>query len=163
MYLKFKSHWDIDFLAQSLILFINTSFCLGKYDESYKWLNFLEREIPQTYVLPYQNMGKIAHLLIHNSLGNDKMVQNMLESTRIRLYRKFSFFSVANTFLKYFKRKVKCKTDDAQKKLLIQYKEQMQVVSQKKEQKGFFILFNFVDWFDAEIQNCSIVDLNTKF
>ncbi|MCH2023242.1 MAG: hypothetical protein MK207_12255 [Saprospiraceae bacterium] len=163
MYIDYEKNWDLNLLVQSFILFINTTFCLGKYEESYNWLLFFEKNIPQTYVLPYQNMGKITHLLIHDGLGNHKLIQNKIESTRIRLYRKFAFFEVANTFLKFFKRRVKCKSEEDQLKLLIQYKKQMEKIADKEDQKGFFIMFNFVDWFDSKIQNCSIANLKRLY
>ena len=153
-----KAHYDLELLIQSLILFLNTTFCLGKFDECLQWLNFIEQEIPASYLLPYQNMGKVAHLLIHHGLGNDRLIENMLESTRIRLYRKFNFFYVANTFLKFFRRKIKHKSDDP-KELLIKYQSEMQQIAKQEAQKGFFILFNFVDWFEAEIKACYIADL----
>jgi len=163
LYEKYPNHWDTNLSVRTFILFINTTFCLGKYEESLQWLNLFEQEISQNYTLPYRNMGKVASLLIHDGLGHRKFIENGLESTRIRLYRKHDFFDVANVFLKYFKRQVKVKTPEAQKKLLLQYQAQMQQIAAQEEQKGFFILFNFVDWFDSKLQNCAIADLNNEF
>jgi hypothetical protein len=163
LYGKYPKHWDTNLSVRTFILFINTTFCLGKYEESLQWLNVFEQEISQNYTLPYRNMGKVASLLIHDGLGHTKFIENALESTRIRLYRKHNFFDVANVFLKYFKRQVKAKTPTAEKKLLVQYQAQMQQIAMQEEQKGFFILFNFVDWFDSKLQNCAIADLNNEF
>ena len=153
-----KIDWDIELLVQSLILFLNTTFCLGKFEECLEWLNYMEQEIPSSYLLPYQNMGKIAHLLIHDGLGHQKLIENIIESTRIRLYRKFNFFFVANTFLKYFRRRIKTKPQN-RTDVLIKYQLEMEQIAQQEAQKGFFILFNFIDWFEAEIKACYIADL----
>ena len=107
-------------------------------------------------------MGKIAHLLIHDGLGDVKYIQNVLESTRIRLYRKHDFFEVASLFLKFFKKK-KNQSQEAEQALLLEYKQKMQILAQQEGQKGFFILFNFVDWFDSKLQARTIADLNRRF
>jgi hypothetical protein len=39
----------------------------------------------------------------------------------------------------------------------------MEVLAQQEGQKGFFILFNFVDWFDSKLQERTIADLNRGF
>jgi hypothetical protein len=155
-------YWDTNLLVNTLILFINTTFCLGKYEETIDWLQLLEQEVPPAHLLPYRNMGKIAHLLIHDGLGDVKYIQNVLESTRIRLYRKHDFFEVASLFLKFFKKKKNQSPADEQA-LLLEYKQKMQIVAQQEGQKGFFILFNFVDWFDSKLQERTIADLNREF
>lgn len=153
-----KAQPDTELLIQSLILFLNTCFCLGKYEECLRWLNYIEQQIPQSYLMPYQNMGKIAHLLIHHGLGHHRLLENMLESTRIRLYRKFNFFYVANTFLKCLRRLTKNKYTD-KKEILMKYQHEMKAIAQQEGQQGFFILFNFVDWFEASLKDCYIADL----
>jgi hypothetical protein len=155
-------YWDTNLLVNTLILFMNTTFCLGKYGETIDWLRLIEQEVPPAHLLPYRNMGKIAHLLLHDALGDEKYIQNVLESTRIRLYRKHDFFEVASLFLAFFKKKNNQKEENNQA-LLLQYKQKMQTVARQEGQKGFFILFNFVDWFDSKLQNCTIADLNRKF
>lgn len=157
-----STYWDSNLLVNTLILFMNTTFCLGKYEETIDWLQLLELDIPAADLLPYRNMGKIAHLLIHDGLGDYQYIQNVLESTRIRLYRKHEFFEVANVFLQFFRKKIGSKNVDREE-LLRTYKAKMEVVAAQEGQKGFFILFNFVDWFDSKLQNCSIADLNRKF
>ncbi|BDS14927.1 hypothetical protein [Aureispira anguillae] len=159
----YQKYWDTSLLVHSLILFINTTFCLGKYNETISWLRLLEQDIPQTYLLPYQNMGKIAHLLIHDGLEDYQYVQNVLESTRIRLYRKHDFFEVATVFLKYFKQQVNLTNTLEQQKLLLKYKAAMEKVAKQEGQKGFFILFNFVDWFDSKLKKCAIANLSQNF
>lgn len=162
LYQQTMKYWDTNLFVNTLILFMNTTFCLGKYEETIDWLQLLEQEVPPAHLLPYRNMGKIAHLLIHEALGDEKYIQNVLESTRIRLYRKHDFFEVASLFLKFFKKKSQQKqgTDQA---LLLEYKEKMEAVAQQEGQKGFFILFNFVDWFDSKLQKTTIANLNRKF
>lgn len=155
-------YWDTNLLVNTLILFINTTFCLGKYEETIDWLQLLEQEVPPAYLLPYRNMGKIAHLLIHDALGDVKYIQNVLESTRIRLYRKHDFFEVASLFLKFFKKKNSQKEGNNDR-LLLEYKQKMEIVAQQEGQKGFFILFNFVDWFDSKLQKRTIAKLNRRF
>lgn len=156
----YPKHWDANLLVHSLILFINTTFCLGKYPETIHWLHLLERDVPQPYLLPYRNMGKIAHLLIHDALGDQQYVQNLLESTRIRLYRKHNFFEVADIFLKYLKKQIKTTNSLERHQLLKHYKAKMEQIAGQEEQKGFFILFNFVDWFDSKLEACPIAYLN---
>ena len=39
----------------------------------------------------------------------------------------------------------------------------MEKIADKEDQKGFFIMFNFVDWFDSKIQNCSIANLKRLY
>jgi hypothetical protein len=155
-------YWDTNLLVNTLILCINTTFCLGKYEETIDWLQLLEQEVPPAYLLPYRNMGKIAHLLIHDALGDVKYIQNVLESTRIRLYRKHDFFEVASLFLKFFK-KNNTQNQADEKALLLEYKQKMEVVAQQEGQKGFFILFNFVDWFDSKLEKNTIANLNRRF
>jgi hypothetical protein len=155
-------YWDTNLLVNTLILFINTTFCLGKYEETIDWLQLLEQEVPPAYLLPYRNMGKIAHLLIHDALGDTRYIQNVLESTRIRLYRKHDFFEVASLFLKFFKKKNN-QSQVRYQALLLEYKQKMEVVAQQEGQKGFFILFNFVDWFDSKLQKSTIANLNRRF
>lgn len=159
---KTIKYWDTNLLVNTLILFINTTFCLGKYEETIDWLQMLEQDVPPAHLLPYRNMGKIAHLLIHDALGDDKYIQNVLESTRIRLYRKHDFFEVASLFLKFFK-KGKDQNKSSNQVLLLAYKQKMEVLAQQEGQKGFFILFNFVDWFDSKLQERTIADLNRGF
>lgn len=163
LYKKYPNYWDNNLLINSIILFMNISFCLGKYSESLEWLNWLEQNIAQSYLLPYHNMGRVVHLLIHDGLNNHQYIRNVLESTRIKLYRKQNFFEIATVFLKYFKRSSIIKTTEEKEKLLLQYKKQMQEIAQQEEQKGFFILFNFVNWFDCKLKNCTIAELNLKF
>lgn len=159
---KKTNYWDTNLLINTLILFINTTFCLGKYEETIDWLQLLEQEVPPAYLLPYRNMGKIAHLLIHDALGDVKYIQNVLESTRIRLYRKDDFFEVASLFLKFFKKK-KNQSQAMEQVLLLEYKQKMEVLAQQEGQKGFFILFNFVDWFDSKLKKSTIANLNRRF
>lgn len=162
LYQNKTKYWDTNLFVNTLILFINTTFCLGKYEETIDWLQWLEQEVPPAYLLPYRNMGKIAHLLLHDALGDVQYIQNVLESTRIRLYRKHDFFEVASLFLKFFKKKRQQNKADNQA-LLIEYKQKMEAVAEQEGQKGFFILFNFVDWFDSQLQKSTIANLNRRF
>lgn len=155
-------YWDTNLLVNTLILFMNITFCLGKYEETIDWLQLLEQEVPPADLLPYRNMGKIAHLLIHDALGDSTYIQNVLESTRIRLYRQHDFFEIANLFLKFFKKKMN-QNQATERALLLEYKQKMEVLAQQEGQKGFFILFNFVDWFDSKWEGVAIADLNRQF
>ncbi len=161
-YQQTEKHWDSNLLVHALIVFMNTTFCLGKYNETIDWLQWLERKIPPSDLLPYRNMGKIAHLLIHDGLGASQYIRNVLESTRIRLYRKHAFFEVASLFLKFFKKKIN-RSVVVEEALLLEYKKKMEKVAVQEGQKGFFILFNFVDWFDSKLQHCTIAALNRNF
>lgn len=155
-----RSYWDMSMLINSLILFMNCCFCLGRYQEALKWLMHLEMEVPKNYLSAYRNMGKIAHMMIHFSLGNHKVVKNMINSTRNKLYVNRSFYEVASLFLKFFHKYYNCDQEEKQKELFKKYKKIIVEISEKEEQKGFFVLFNFVDWFEASINNCTIDNLN---
>lgn len=160
---EYPKHWDENLLVHSLILCMQTTFCLGKYKEAMHWLHVLERDVSKAYLLPYKNMGKIAHVLIHHALGDEKYVQNILKSTRIQLYRKHEFFEIATIFLKYFKQQLKTNTKENKHLLLRQYKQELEQIAVQEGQKGFFILFNFVDWFDSQLKGCTIAELKQVF
>ena len=155
-----RSYWDMSMLINSLILFMNCCFCLGRYQEALKWLMHLEMEVPKNYLSAYRNMGKIAHMMIHFSLGNHKVVRNMINSTRNKLYADRSFYEVASLFLKFFNKYYHSSQESNQEELLRKYKNIIVEISEKEEQKGFFVLFNFVDWFEASIKHCTIDNLN---
>ncbi|MCP4443081.1 MAG: hypothetical protein GY810_29595 [Aureispira sp.] len=151
--------FDMDVLMRAAILSVYVSFSLQKYEESLYWLQFMDMNVQQSSKLPYQNIGKIVGLLIHDALGNKRLIQNMLTSTRIGLYRKQQFFDVATLFIKLFQKLSKTTSAEEEKNLLKIYRTKLQAISQKPERRGFFVLFNFLDWFDSKLQGISIADL----
>ncbi|MCH2043686.1 MAG: hypothetical protein MK212_06050 [Saprospiraceae bacterium] len=162
LYSATKGYWDIEVITRVVILFMYITFCLEKYQESDYWLRYLESEIPQHYLLPYQNIGKIAQLLIHDGLGNERFVKNCLEPTRIQLYRKQRFFEVANFFIKLFRRLLSTQDMDERKELLLNSRPKLVEISKQPEKRGFFLLFNFVDWVDSKLEGISIAELVEK-
>lgn len=159
LYKTASAFFDMDVLMRAAILAMYISFSVQKYEESLYWLNFIDQDIPNSSKLPYQNIGKIVGLLIHDALGNKRLIQNMLASTRIRLYKKQQFFDVATLFVKLFQKLIKTKTLEEEQQLLKTYKIKLQAISTLPERRGFFVLFNFLDWFDSKLQGVSIADL----
>lgn len=159
LYKTSSSFFDMDVLMRTAILSMYVSFSVQKYEESLYWLNFIDQDIAAASKLPYQNIGKIVGLLIHDALGNKRLIQNMLVSTRIRLYKKQQFFDVATLFVKLFQKLSKTTDLGAEQALLKTYKIKLKAISDLPERKGFFVLFNFLDWFDSKLQGISIADL----
>ena len=84
----------------------------------------------------------------------------MINSTRNKLYTDRSFYEVASLFLKFFQKYYQSSQESNREELLRKYKNIIVEISEKEEQKGFFVLFNFVDWFEASIKHCTIDNLN---
>lgn len=140
--------------SYKMVLLLNVAcnyFGNGEYKASLRWCNLVINNPPTSHREDIFCMAKILNLLIHLELRNIIILPSIIKSTYRFLYKKKRVYLFETLFLKYIKLFSKIDTKKDQRKLLRNFRADLQPLLNDKFENIIFNDIDLLGWIDKKL------------
>ena len=160
--LEFSKYRDYIENQQRLGIYYNMAyvyFGTGQFDQSLEWINLLLNDPDLKVREDIHCFSRILNLFIHYELGNDKLLEYIVQSTYRYLSKRKRLFKVESIILNFLK-----KYPDwvSQQDLLAGFQELLDDLQQLQEdeyERRAFEYFDFISWLQSKIQHTNFEEV----
>ena len=153
---QFKDYRDTIDRQQRLGVYYNLAylyFGAAQYDRALDWINLLLQDPDLKTREDIHCFGRILNLIIHYELGNDQLLEYIVESTSRFLSRRQRLFKVESIMLKLMRRYPKWTTQKEKAKGFQELLREMETLEANEFERKAFEYFDFTAWLESKIQN----------
>lgn len=136
-------------------------FGAGLYRESLKWVNAILNDNEQKLRQDIYSYARIFNLILHYELGNYDLLEYLMKSTTRRIKKSSNTEEVELSIIKLLKKILRL-GNKAKVEAFIEYKEELEQILEKHDQKVILDYFNISAWIESKVKNISFEEAVQK-
>lgn len=129
-------------------------FGAGLYRDSLKWVNGILNDNEQKLRQDIYSYARIFNLILHYELGNYDLLEYLMKSTTRRIKKSSNTEEVELSIIKLLKKILRL-GNKAKIDAFIEYKEELEQILEKQDQKVILDYFNISAWIESKVKNIS--------
>jgi len=130
-------------------------FGLERYKDALKWVNEILNDNEHLLRQDIYNFSRIFNLVIHYQLGNYDLLEYTIKSTDRQLKKIAKDYKSEEIFIRFLKKVIKLDSKKKQIELFKEVKNEFETAMKNPNETIVLEYFNFLAWFDAEIEGIS--------